>query len=68
MIHLVVVFNGLFMAYWIYRQLKTPAKCVECGAMLPKFRGPRTVGQLLWGGWTCQQCGCELNCYGQVRA
>jgi hypothetical protein len=35
--------------------------CPECGALFPKFRMPQTSRQLLWGGGTCEQCGCEVD-------
>ena len=35
--------------------------CPDCGDALPKFRRPRNWRQRLWGGWTCPNCGCEVD-------
>jgi hypothetical protein len=26
---------------------------------------PKTLNQMLWGGWTCAECGYELDKYGE---
>jgi hypothetical protein len=43
--------------------LKLP-KCGKCGAKMPFYRKPRSWHQVLWGGWTCAECGFELDKYG----
>jgi len=44
------------------------AKCAECGAPSPKVaRIPKTPYQVLWGGWTCEKCGLELDKWGIPR-
>jgi hypothetical protein len=44
------------------------AKCAECGASAPKVaRIPKTPYQLMWGGWTCKECGLELDKWGNPR-
>jgi hypothetical protein len=49
---LVVLLIGLLM----------PARvCPNCGAVQPKPRQPRTLKQALWGGYTCANCGCEID-------
>jgi hypothetical protein len=35
--------------------------CPRCGSPLPRFRIPTSVHQLLYGGATCKQCGCEVD-------
>jgi hypothetical protein len=35
--------------------------CPECRNPLPKFRNPKNWRQRLWGGWTCERCGCEVD-------
>ncbi len=42
--------------------------CPKCGAQLPKFRKPRSINQLLWGGWTCPACGCEIDKTGKASS
>jgi hypothetical protein len=44
------------------------AKCAECAAPAPIVaRIPKTPYQALWGGWTCEQCGLELDKWGNPR-
>jgi hypothetical protein len=35
--------------------------CPKCGTKLPEVRNPRNMRQVLWGGWTCANCGVELD-------
>ena len=35
--------------------------CAVCGQALPLVRRPRNRRQVLWGGWTCPNCGTELD-------
>jgi len=39
----------------------TRMKCPDCDASLPIFRTPQNFKQALWGGFTCRQCGKELD-------
>jgi transposase-like protein len=41
--------------------LQKQKKCPECGEELPKTRKPKNRRQMLWGGWTCENCGCEID-------
>jgi hypothetical protein len=44
------------------------AKCAECGEPAPEVvRIPKTPYQMLWGGWTCEECGLELDKWGNPR-
>ena len=38
-----------------------PKRCPECDEPLPKTRKPTNRRQMLWGGWTCENCGCEID-------
>jgi predicted RNA-binding Zn-ribbon protein involved in translation (DUF1610 family) len=38
--------------------------CPQCGEVVPKIRKPANTKQLLWGGWTCSNCGTEMDKYG----
>lgn len=38
--------------------------CPQCGEKLNPARVPRSFKQALWGGWTCPQCGCDLDKWG----
>lgn len=39
--------------------------CPSCGTPVPRFRNPRSLHQALWGGWTCSNCGTEMDRYGR---
>jgi predicted RNA-binding Zn-ribbon protein involved in translation (DUF1610 family) len=42
--------------------------CPQCGATLgDKKPGPRTSTQILWGGWTCPECGSDVDRHGNLR-
>jgi hypothetical protein len=40
--------------------------CPKCKTPLPKFRKPANSHQMLWGGWTCQKCGSEIDRKGNL--
>lgn len=40
--------------------------CPKCGLKLPMVRRPTSARQAMWGGWTCQGCGAELDKWGQI--
>ncbi len=35
--------------------------CPRCRAMMPAFRKPAKMRQILWGGWTCPGCKGEMD-------
>ncbi len=42
--------------------------CPQCGQPLgDKKPGGPTKTQRLWGGWTCPECGCDVDRHGKVR-
>jgi hypothetical protein len=43
-----------------------PAKCGRCGEPAPAERKPGSLRQVLWGGWKCGRCGCELDQWGNA--
>lgn len=45
--------------------LQGEKKCPECDQPLPKQRKPKNRRQFLWGGWTCEHCGCEIDAKGR---
>ncbi len=58
------VIVGLTLLIWV---LLIPRKtCPKCGAKLSRFRKPTNLRQTLWGGWTCLECGSELDRKGNV--
>ena len=42
-----------------------PAVCTQCGTPAPAIRKPANRRQMLWGGWTCAECGYELDKWGR---
>jgi hypothetical protein len=49
------------LAVGVIALLQKPKKCPECDTPMPRFRQPANRRQALWGGWTCPQCGCEMD-------
>jgi hypothetical protein len=39
--------------------------CKKCGEPAPLVRAPKSLNQALWGGWTCAECGFELDKWGE---
>lgn len=44
--------------------LKIP-DCEQCGTRMPAVRVPTSWRQAMWGGWTCPECGLELDKWGR---
>jgi hypothetical protein len=42
----------------------SPVVCLKCGTAAPAIRKPASFRQFLWGGWTCAECGFELDKWG----
>jgi len=53
------------MAILVLDLLKPRRFCPDCRVPLPKIRRHRNQQQGLWGGWTCPQCGCEVDRKGE---
>lgn len=49
----------------LFNRTKTTYHCPQCGLPRPQRRFPKSVHQFLWGGWTCEQCGCEVDSIGR---
>jgi hypothetical protein len=45
-----------------------PPRCKKCAEPAPGFRRPANRRQAMWGGWTCSQCGYELDKWGRPVA
>ena len=42
--------------------------CPKCGEPLgSKKPGRGTWTQRMWGGWTCPECGCDVDRFGKER-
>jgi hypothetical protein len=42
--------------------------CPRCATPMPLIRKPASKEEMMWGGWTCQKCGAQLDKYGKERA
>jgi DNA-directed RNA polymerase subunit RPC12/RpoP len=38
--------------------------CPRCGHQVRAVRIPKSIPQFLWGGYTCTQCGTEIDKWG----
>jgi hypothetical protein len=43
------------------------ASCPRCAAPLPTVRKATSMREALWGGWTCEKCGCKIDRQGLER-
>ncbi len=46
---------------------RKPVKCPSCGREQPKARQPDSLNQAMWGGYTCQGCGAEMDARGKLK-
>ena len=49
----------------LFNRTKISYDCPQCKSPLPHRRFPTSLTQFLWGGWTCKQCGCEVDSSGR---
>lgn len=40
--------------------------CPRCFTEMPSLRIPTSLKQTMWGGWSCKNCGSELDKYGSL--
>jgi transcription elongation factor Elf1 len=48
--------------------LNTDNHCPKCEKSLLVIRKPTSVKQFMWGGWTCNNCGCQIDKWGEEIA
>ena len=41
--------------------------CPECKVKMPALRVPKNFLEMMWGGWTCPECGCRMDKWGKPR-
>ena len=65
-------FVGCYIAardtYWVkggWGLNPEPLSCRQCDTLAPVIRLPKNPDQALWGGWTCFECGHELDEWGE---
>lgn len=39
--------------------------CPRCNTAFPQVRKPRSLRQTMWGGWTCPNCGVDVDKWGR---
>jgi len=39
--------------------------CPKCGKEQASIRLPKGKEEILWGGWTCPNCGCKMDKFGK---
>lgn len=73
---LLAVLFILLACFILYRGTKRQNKlgintsnliCPNCNELAPKIRKPKNLSQLLWGGFTCEKCGSEVDKWGRLR-
>ena len=42
-----------------------PSHCPQCNAPTAGVRIPKSLGEFLWGGWTCGSCGTSVDKWGR---
>jgi hypothetical protein len=45
-----------------------PVSCPRCDTQLSQIKIPKSLRQALWGGYTCPNCGCEVDKWGRETA
>lgn len=45
-----------------------PIHCPKCGTKVPLVRAPNSFRQAMWGGYSCRQCGTEMDKWGREIA
>ena len=56
------------MSFWSKFKINVKAvNCPECNTEQPRVRKPKSMQEILWGGSTCQNCGCKMDKFGKRR-
>jgi len=63
LVHLQVRYGTLVRNKWGINS--DSVSCPRCNTALPQARKPRSLRQSLWGGWTCPNCGVEVDKWGR---
>lgn len=58
---------GAGVVLLMFAMSRKPVKCPACGREQPKMRAPRTMDQAMWGGYTCEGCGANLDARGRLK-
>jgi len=60
-VFIIGVFVGIIIA-----SIRKPIFCPKCKTQFQLGKSKRTLHQILWGGWTCQNCGSEIERKGNL--
>lgn len=63
----ILVLNGTSVRNKWGINVRRPS-CSRCKTPAPGARIPKSLRQLLWGGWTCQSCGAQVDKWGNEIA
>ena len=58
---------GAAVVLLLFAMSRKPVNCPSCGREQPKMRKPANVEQAMWGGYTCEGCGADLDARGRLR-
>jgi len=56
-----VMYSERWMTYGRPKVFPRPRKCPRCDNRIGRFDRPRSLRQLLLGGWSCRACGSEFD-------
>lgn len=59
---------GAAVVLLLFAMSRKPVKCPSCGREQPKMRKPTSMQQAMWGGYTCEGCGAEMDARGKPKA
>jgi hypothetical protein len=52
----------LLILYYLRPMMASKKKCPKCNDLLPKVLPlPPNLNRFVYGGWICQNCGCEVD-------
>ena len=51
-------------SWWKRARVNARGGCPVCSTEMPMYRRPASRRERLWGGWTCETCGTELDRHG----
>jgi hypothetical protein len=52
--------------WYMVKRVNDAGGCPECHTPAPHYRKAANWRQALWGGWTCENCGSELDRHGRI--
>jgi hypothetical protein len=58
--------SGIFAFWFIGHASFSSVKCPTCATQQPALRKPTSLRQTFRGGWTCANCGTEIDRHGRA--